>query len=218
MEERLIDLSLRQYLDNGKTPKPNPGGGSVAAYVGGIGTALAIMALNLSYGKDEYESKDRAIKIELEDLKAEYDEIIESLAFYVDEDSKSFGQALEAFKLPKETEEEKAIRSEAIQEGYKYALSVPLDTARLGSRVLSNLEVFSSHCSPVAISDVGCAILFVASSIEAALQNVLINLKSIKDQDFVRNTKREVEEITENARRNRDDFMEIIYRRIEEEA
>lgn len=218
MEEKLIDLSLKQYLENGKGPKANPGGGSVAAYVEAIGTALAMMALELSYGKDEYESLDASIKNDLEDLKADYNDIIERLEFFVDEDSKSFLGALEAFKLPKNTEEEKKLRSTAIQEGYKYALSVPLDTARLGRDVMEGLEVYAKYCSPVAISDVGCAILFLASGIEAALQNVLINLKSIKDEDFANNTRKEMEEIKSYARNQRDELMEIIYKRIEEEA
>jgi len=215
---KLIDLTLKQYLENGKTVEPNPGGGSVAAYVGVIGSALAIMALNISYGKEPFESKDEEIKNELDELKAEFEEIIDKLAVYVDEDSNSFNKVLTAFKLPKDTEEEKAARSKAIQDGYKYALEVPMETARLGTRVLSNLEIYANHCSAIAISDVGCAILFVASSIEAALQNVIINLKSIKDEEFVEATKKEVTEITENAHKNRDEFMKIIYKRIEEEA
>lgn len=215
---KLIDLTLKQYLENGKTVEPNPGGGSVAAYVGGIGSALAIMALNISYGKEPFESKDEEIKNELNELKAEFEEIIDKLAVYVDEDSNSFNKVLTAFKLPKDTDEEKAARSKAIQDGYKYALEVPMETARLGTRVLSNLEIYANHCSAIAISDVGCAILFVASSIEAALQNVIINLKSIKDEEFVEATKKEVTEITENAHKNRDKFMKIIYKRIEEEA
>lgn len=215
---KLIDLTLAQYLENGKTTEPNPGGGSVAAFVGGMGAALSIMALNISYGKEPFEAKDEAIKKELDELKAEFDQIIDKLAVYVDEDSNSFNKVLEAFRLPKETEEEKAARSQAIQDGYKYALEVPMETARLGSKVLSNLEIYASHCSAIAISDVGCGVLFLAASIEAALQNVIINLKSIKDEAFVEATKKEVKEITEAAHKNRDAFMEIVYKRIEEEA
>ena len=140
------------------------------------------------------------------------------MAVYVDEDSNSFNKVLEAFRMPKDTEEEKQVRSKAIQDGYKYALEVPLDTARLGTKVLSNLEIFANHCSAIAISDVGCAILFVSSAIEAALQNVIINLKSIKDEVFVSEIKAEVKEIIEKAHKNRDEYMQIIYKRIEEEA
>lgn len=212
---KLIDLTLKEYLKIAEDPTPDPGGGSVAAYVGAVGTALAIMALNLSYDKDSYKEKDREIKNELEDLKAEFQEIIEKLEFYVDEDSNSFSGVLKAFKLPKETEEEKEARSAAIQEGYKYAMEVPMDTARMTSEVLENLEVFANHCSMTAITDVGCSILFVSSAVEAALQNVLINIKSIKDEEYVNTVKNEVDEMIENARKYKEEYMEIIYTRLE---
>lgn len=216
--DSLMNLTLMEYMEKAKTKEAKPGGGSVAAYVGGVGSALAIMALNLSYGRKEYEDLDDSKKDKLEEEKKNFTETIAEMVKYVDEDSQSFNQALAAFKLPKNTEEEKKIRSEKIQEGYKYALNVPLSTAKRGDEVLQNLEHFAKDCSPIAISDVGCAILFVSASIEAALQNVLINLKSIKDEDFVKETREEVDEIVERTHKNRDEFMKIIYKRIEEEA
>ncbi|WP_425539098.1 cyclodeaminase/cyclohydrolase family protein [Microaceticoccus formicicus] len=213
--DNLMGLSLKQYLDNASDKEPNPGGGSVAAYVGGLGTALAIMVLNLSYGKKAYEDLDQNIKDQLEDLKDEYFEIIKELEVYVNEDAKSFNKVLEAFKLPKETEEEKEIRSNAIQEGYKYALEVPLNTARLANRALNKLEPFVEHGTVSAITDVGCAILFLASAIEAALFNVIINLKSIKDEEFCKQADDEVHELIANAHRLRDDYLERTYRRLD---
>lgn len=216
--EKLINLSLSQYLDNAKGPEANPGGGSVAAYVGGLGTALSIMALKLSYGKDSYEEKDQAIRDEIEELKAEYEKIIDQLAIYVDEDSNSFNAVLQAFKMPKDTDEEEEKRHDAIQEGYKNALNIPLDTARLGQRVLSTLNIYAENSSPIAISDVGCSVLFVSASIEASLQNVLINMKSIKDEDFLNDIGKEVRQIIDDSHKKRDQLMEIIYERIEKEA
>ncbi len=211
----LMKLSLKEYLDNASDKEPNPGGGSVAAYVGGLGTALANMVLNLSYGKKAYEALDQNIKDELEELKEEYFEIIKELEVYVNEDAKSFNKVLDAFKLPKETEEEKEARSNAIQEGYKYALEVPLNTARLANRALNKLDLFVEHGTVSAITDVGCAILFLASAIEAALFNVIINLKSIKDEEFAKQTEKEVHDLIANAHKLRDEYLERTYRRLD---
>ena len=212
--DKLINLSLENYLENAKTKEPYPGGGSVAAYVGAVGTALSIMVLNLSYDKKSYKEVDESIKTKLEDLKASFDKDIELLKKYVDEDASSFGGVLDALKLPKETEEEKKIRSEKIQDGYKYALEVPLGTARTLNNILNNLDLFVKYGTVSAITDVGCSILFVSSAIEAALFNVTINLKSLKDEDFRSKVEKETHDLIENAHRLRDKYLEETYNRL----
>lgn len=212
--EKLMDLTLRQYLSNAETKEPNPGGGSVAAYVGAVGTALSIMVLNLSYGKKSYEALPDQDKKELEDLKLEFKEIIKELEVYVDEDANSFSGVLEALKLPKETDEEKEIRTAKIQEGYKHALQVPLNTARRATDALNKLMPFVKNGTVSAITDVGCSILFLAASIEAALFNVVINLKSIKDEDFQESARQEAMKLTKNAHELRDKYLEITYDRL----
>lgn len=210
----LMGLTLKQYLDNASTKEPNPGGGSVAAYVGGLGAALSIMVLNLSYGKKAFEGIDAEIKGDMEEKKAELFEIIAQLAIYVDEDSESFNEVLDAFKLPKETEEQIRERTKAIQKGYVYALEVPLNTARLSHQALLKLNPFVDYGSVSAITDVGCSILFLAAAVEAALFNVTINLKSIKDEDFVIQTKAEVEELIASAHKMRDEYLRRTYARL----
>ncbi|MDO5690411.1 MAG: cyclodeaminase/cyclohydrolase family protein [Tissierellia bacterium] len=210
----LMGLTLKQYLDNASTKEPNPGGGSVAAYVGGLGAALSIMVLNLSYGKKAFEGIDAEIKGDMEEKKAELFEIIAQLAIYVDEDSESFNEVLDALKLPKETEEQKRERTKAIQKGYVYALEVPLNTARLSHQALLKLNPFVDYGSVSAITDVGCSILFLAAAVEAALFNVTINLKSIKDEDFVIQTKAEVEELIASAHKMRDEYLHRTYARL----
>lgn len=121
---------------------------------------------------------------------------------------------LDALKLPKETEEEKKIRSEKIQDGYKYALEVPLGTARTLNNILNNLDLFVKYGTVSAITDVGCSILFVSSAIEAALFNVTINLKSLKDEDFRSKVEKETHDLIENAHRLRDKYLEETYNRL----
>ncbi len=213
---KLIDLSVEQYLDNAQTKEPNPGGGSVAAYVGGLGAALSIMVLNLSYGKDDYEALPQSEKDKLEELKVDFDKKIEKLKFYVDEDSKSFNKVLEGFRMPRDTEEEKAARAQVIQDGYMYALEVPLTTARLCAEMLDDLEPFVQYGDVGAITDVGCGILFLSSAIEAALFNVTINLQSIKDRDFAAKTEKEVAKLIEGAHEKRDEYLKMTYARLED--
>lgn len=106
-----IDMGLVEYLEKTKS-KDMPGGGSVVGYTGALGAALTMMVANLTYGKKSFESLDEAIKDEVKKDYDKMDALIEELKKMVDEDAKSFDGVLDAYKLPKETEEEKAFRKQ----------------------------------------------------------------------------------------------------------
>ena len=112
-----IEKSLKEYIANVASGDPTPGGGSVSALVGSLGAALTSMVNNLTVGKKAYEDLSDEIKEEITKSAKEIDTLMEDLNKIVDEDTKAFDKVMEAFKLPKETEQEKALRREAIQEG-----------------------------------------------------------------------------------------------------
>ncbi len=213
----LIEQRLTEYLENAKTHEPKPGGGSVAAYVGALGAALNIMVYELSVGKKSYEALPEATRQEIVDGVDKLNGIIEELKPLVDEDSKSFDAVLDAYKLPKETDEEKAVRSEAIQKGFIHALKVPLKTANLCVEAMDLLETFSKNGNIHAITDVGCGVLMLATGAEGALFNVYINLKSIKDEAARNQYKKEADDLLNRARNLRDEYLGIVYRRLEDE-
>lgn len=116
--------------------------------------------------------------------------------------------------MPKETDEEKAARSKAIQDGYVIALKVPLETATVCVDAMNLLETFAKNGSAHAITDVGCGVLFLAAAAEGALFNVYINLQAIKDEEKRVSYKKEADELKEKARTMRDAYLDIVYDRL----
>lgn len=210
----LINKSLREYISEAASGNPTPGGGSVSALVASLGSALTNMVGNLTFGKKTYEELPQKKKQEMEEnfnlLKAKT-EILEKI---IDEDSSAFDSVMVAFKMPKETDEEKAIRSKAIQEGYKKALEVPLRCADECYQLLELQEVFAHHGNINAITDVGVGALLAYSGLEGALLNVRINLLSIKDEAYKKEIEGKVKTLIEDGKNLKEKLMEIVYRRL----
>lgn len=210
----LIKKTLGEYIELAASESPTPGGGSVAALAGSLGAALTNMVGNLSFGKESYESLDEDIRLDFEKSFARMVEIREELKVIVDEDSQAFDGVMEAFKLPKETDQEKLVRSAAIQSGYMKALEVPYECGKLCLEALELQEVFAHYGNINAITDVGMGALLAYTGIEGAFLNVEINLASIKDEDFKEKKYKEIKEELEKAKKIRDKTMEIVYSRL----
>ena len=179
----LIEKNLRDYISETASGNPTPGGGSVAALAGSLGSALTQMVGNLTFDKKSYAGLGEETKKKLQDNFQMLQEKMNILSNIVDEDSKAFDNVLIAFKMPKGTEEEIKIRTTAIQEGYKHALEVPLKCAYECLDVLKLQSVFANYGNVNAITDVGVGALLAHSGLEGALLNVRINLLSIKDNN-----------------------------------
>ena len=121
---------------------------------------------------------------------------------------------MEAFKLPKETDEEKAARTKAIQEGYKIALEVPLRCAEKCLRILELQEVFANYGNVNAITDVGVGTLLAYSGLEGALFNVTINLGSIKDEEFKKEISAKVNNLLNEGKKLKEKLLDIVYKRL----
>lgn len=212
----LIEKTLSQFIDQAASDAPTPGGGSVAALAGSLGTALTKMVAELSFGKKAYEGLDDEVKKEFEEKAEKLESKIEKLKKIVDEDSSAFDSVMAAFKLPKETEEEKKARSEAIQEGYKIALEVPKSCADLCLEVLKLQDIFAHYGNINAITDVGVGALLAYSGLEGALLNVTINLLSIKDEAYRKNMEDEVAKVLEEGKKLKEALMATVYKRLAE--
>lgn len=171
---------FREYLDDLAARKPAPGGGSAAAAAGALGVGLLSMVANFTTGREKYKNVEAEIRNVLyssEKLRGELQKLI-------DEDIVAYQKVSSAYKMPKETEEDKKARTEAIQIALKDAMAVPLAACR-------NLFEATKLCRPLLekgnqnlVSDVGVAAELIASAFESALLNVEINLSAIKDRDF----------------------------------
>lgn len=209
-----IDKSLKEYLANTASGDPTPGGGSVAALAGGLGSALTQMVSNLTVGKKAYEELPEEIKNEILNNTKEIEKLMEDLSSIVDEDTKAFDGVMSAFKLPRETDEEKATRSQAIQDGYKAAIEVPIRCARKSLKLLELQDVFAHHGNVNAITDVGVGTLLAYTGLEGALFNVTINLASIKDEEYKKEMEDEVNSLLSKGKELKEELLKIVYKRL----
>ncbi len=191
----LVNLSVTDFVEKTASDAPVPGGGSIAALAGGIAAGLTEMVANLTIGKKKYEDVQEEMKTISEEVVAYKVKLVE----LVDKDASSFDDVMKAFKMPKETDEEKAARTAAIQKGMKYAASVPLDTAKTAAGILDWIEAVVVRGNSNAVTDGAVAAMMCRTAVLGALYNVKINLGSIKDEAFVAEVTKEVEELEARA-------------------
>jgi len=170
---KLIDLSSRSFSDEVSRETPAPGGGSVSSYVGALGTSLGGMVANLSCNTRGWENK-----VDIFSEKAyEINQLREKLLSLVDEDANSFNSIMEAYKLPKDSEENKKIRSKAIKDATLYAAQIPLNIMVESYNSYKIIEFLAKEGNQNSLSDSGVACLCVHTAIHGAYLNVRINLK-----------------------------------------
>lgn len=202
----LASLSVKGLLSELASSSPAPGGGSVAALAGALGTALSSMVCNLTIGKEKY--KD--VQDEIKDVLKKSENLRKRLTGLIDRDTEAFNDVMKAFKMPKDTEKQKEKRKQAIQEGYKTATSVPLETARTCEKILDVALVIAEKGNQNSITDAVVSALMANAGVKAAVLNVKINLGSIKDEKFVERITVELEEIERNAVNKTDEIMRIV--------
>lgn len=179
-KKSLLKLNLRQFCNETLSDSPAPGGGSVAALMGALGASLGGMVANLSAAKRGWDDQIDYFSnwaVQAQQLKDE-------LLFLVDEDTVSFNKVMNAFGLPKDSEEEKAARSAAIQLANKYAAEIPLCVMQAAFKSYQLLAEMAEKGNPASISDVGVGLLASRACIDGAAMNVKINLAGLKDEKF----------------------------------
>ena len=184
----LIDKTVKEFIAETASDSPAPGGGSVSALCGSLGSALATMVCNLTIGREKYANVDA----DFQKIRSKMMEHLQKLTRLIDDDTLAFNEVMLAMKLPKDTEEQKKKRSDAIQIGYKKAITVPLDTARVSLDALGLIEFIVSKGNQNAITDGATGALALQLAITGALLNVKTNLASIKDQSYVENIKKDI--------------------------
>jgi len=193
----LVKLPVEEFSRVLGSNSPAPGGGSVAALSGALGANLVSMVCSLSIGKKDYQSFDNELAEALELAQT----LSEGLLKRVDLDAEAFNSVMAAFKMTKQTEEEKKSRSEAIQAGFKEAVQSPLGIARECLDVLRLANKLLGKSNTNALSDLGVASLQAYAGLEGAIMNVKINIPSIRDTNFVSETSLEVSALLEEGTR-----------------
>jgi glutamate formiminotransferase/formiminotetrahydrofolate cyclodeaminase len=193
--KRLIDMNLRAFAEETSSESPAPGGGSISAYVGALGASLGAMVANLSSHKRGWD--DRWEEFSEWAQKAMYYQ--EKMLFLVDEDTKAFNKIMEAFGLPKNSDDEKTARSKAIEEASKYAMEIPFRTAELAFESMEVMAKMVEIGNPNSITDAGVGVLCARTAVLGAAMNVRINASGIKDKTFTEDLINRVNEIEKKA-------------------
>ena len=176
----LLKMNLREFCNETLSDSPAPGGGSVAALMGALGASLGGMVANLSAGKRGWD--DRLEYFSYRAVKAQ--QLKDELLSLVDEDTAAFNKVIDAFALPKESAEEKAARSAAIEQATKHAAEIPFKAMETAFKSYQLLSEMADKGNPASISDVGVGALATRACIEGAAMNVRINLAGLKDEKF----------------------------------
>ena len=177
-KELLIDLTVKGFAEETSRESPAPGGGTISAYMGALGAALGTMVANLSSHKAGWDARWE----EFSDWAEKGQAIQKELMVLVDEDTEAFNRIMEAFGLPKGTEEEKAARSKAIQDATLFATQVPLHTMQASAKVFELCKAMAEEGNPNSVSDAGVGVLAARAAVLGAGLNVKINASGLKDR------------------------------------
>ena len=207
---RLVDLTVSEFANETSRESPAPGGGTISAYMGMLGASLGTMVANLSSHKAGWDArwnefsawadKGQVMMAELEHL--------------VDEDTEAFNRIMEAFGMPKGTDEEKAARSEAIQAATLYATEVPLRTMKASFGAFDLCEAMVKEGNPNSVTDAGVGILAARAAVLGAGLNVKINAASLKDRATADKLVGEADRLIEAAKKREEELMPLVEEKI----
>lgn len=185
------EMSIEAFAQQTASNDPVPGGGSISAMAGAMAAALAEMVAGLTIGKKKYADVEEEMKASIPVMR----KIQEQLLVDIKRDSESFDLYMQALGLPKDTPEEKEIRSQAMQNGLKEAVKVPLSVAKAAYQILPVAEKMVLKGNHTAVTDGLVATMMARTAVLGALFNVKINLESIKDEEFTTAISKEVKEL-----------------------
>lgn len=177
-QTKLVDLTVKGFAEETSRESPAPGGGSVSAYMGALGASLGTMVANLSSHKPGWDHRWEEFAVWAEKGMA----LQEELLHLVDEDTEAFNRIMQAFGMPKNNDEEKTLRSEAIQKATLFATEVPLETMKASVKVFELCRQMVAEGNPNSVSDAGVGALAARAAVIGAGMNVKINASSLKDR------------------------------------
>lgn len=210
MDTNTLDQSVVGFLDQLASKEPAPGGGGAAAVSGAMAAALVSMVCNLTIGKTRYAAAEPAMRETVDRAEA----LRHELQTLADEDVSAFNRLTAAYKLPRVTDADTAIRRDAIQAALRRATEVPLRTARAAAEILPLCPAVAEQGNPSAISDVGVAVHLAHAAVRSALLNVTINLRALEDQRYVREVRAEVERLTNGLAAEVERLSDVVHAKI----
>jgi methenyltetrahydrofolate cyclohydrolase len=205
-----VEKPMIVFIDKLASRSPEPGGGSVSALVGALGAALVSMVGNLTLGKEKY----AGVQGQVEELLKSSEKLRDQLQELIQKDTEVYADVSAAFKLPRETEEEKAKRAAQIQEALKLATEVPAGIAEKCLEVARLSETSAEIGNVGAVSDAGVAVLLAEAAAQSAALNVKINVNSIDDRDFSDSKWSRIQEILKETASLRERVVKVTYEKL----
>jgi formiminotetrahydrofolate cyclodeaminase len=205
--------TLKSFLDNVASASPAPGGGSVAALAGALGSALTAMVCNLTIGKKKY----AAVEGEMRQILSQAEHLRELFTALVDKDTAAFNKVMEAFSLPKDSEAGKTLRAAAIREATKEATLVPLEVMRHCIDGLALAQIVAARGNANSSSDAGVSALMLNAACESAALNVRINLAGMGDDEFAGWKEDELESLLRTSRMMLEESQSLVASRLEKQ-
>ena len=205
-KERLIRMSCKAFAEETSSESPAPGGGSISAYMGALGAALACMVANLSAGKRGWESRWK----EFSDWAEEAQQLMRELLALVDEDTAAFNRLMGAMRMPKSSPEQIEERDAAIEAATLYAGEVPLRTMKTAVKAFPLLRRMAEKGNPNSVSDAGVGALAARSAVLGAQLNVKINASGLKNRDDAARLLAEAEAVAADAIKAEEDILNIV--------
>ncbi|NPA44108.1 MAG: glutamate formimidoyltransferase [Chlorobi bacterium] len=206
----LINMNLKDFSDLTASEFPAPGGGSISAYMGSLGAALGTMVANLSSHKRGWDDRWE----EFSDWAEKGAYYYKALVNMVDEDTQAFNKIMEAFRLPKKSDEEKAIRHEAIQNATKNAINVPFKIMELSFASMEVMKAMADIGLQASVSDAGVGALAARAAVQGAFMNVKINMADLEDKEFANKKLKEGNIILEKAIALEKEIVDIVESKI----
>jgi glutamate formiminotransferase/formiminotetrahydrofolate cyclodeaminase len=205
-QKKLVDMPVVDFANETASESPAPGGGSISATMGALGAALGTMVANLSSHKRGWDDRWEEFSEWAE--KGKY--FKEELLKMVDEDTHAFNRIMNAFGLPKKTEEDKAVRGQAIQEATKYAIEVPFKVMQLCFDSMEVAEAMAKIGNPNSVSDAGVGAIAALAGVKGAFLNVKINAGSLEDKKFVKEMISKASKLQEKAAKKQKEILNIV--------
>lgn len=202
--------SIDEFLAQAASAAPIPGGGSVSAYAGALAASMICMVANLTVGKEKY--KD--VEAEVQEILAQGQKLLSALKEGLSQDIEEFSKYMAVLKLPRDTEEQKAGRSAAIQKALVSATDTPLAIAQNCFQVLQLAQALAPLGNKLAISDVGVAACLAEGSLKSALFSVDINLPQIKNSQYQAEVAEERERLLQAAARISQETVAVVQSRL----
>lgn len=195
-EKMYLDRPLKNFIEDTCSSTPTPGGGSVAALTGVLGSSLLCMVGNFTEGKKKFES----VQGEIKEILGELESFTSKLSDLIQEDISAYQNFKRASSMPKNTAQEKEDRSKSLQKALRRAAQVPLETAEFSFKLLKVANRLLTIGNPNLISDVGVGAILARAALESAVLNVEINLSYIKDQEFVGRVRKSLQSLLDESK------------------